>query len=389
MGEGAWTALHRDDLPAAQLVFAQANAAQAPYNAEYRLRCRDGGYRWALAAAGPRFSDNGEFLGYIGSVIDIEDRKAAEEILQETNEVLAQRIATAIAERAETEAQLRQAQKMEAVGKLTGGVAHDFNNVLQIISGNLQLLNRDVAGNLRAEQRLQTAAAAISRGSKLASQLLAFGRRQPLAPKVVNLGRLIRSIDDMMRRALGDGIEIETMISGGLWNTFADVAQVENAVLNMAINARDAMEGHGRLTIEARNAFLDDDYAERHSEVSAGQYVMIAVTDTGCGIPADILEHVFEPFFTTKAEGQEPGSASAWSTASSSSPTAISKSIASPGKAPPCGSTCRVCGRWRMWKPKLKMAKYRGAVKQCWSPRTTRKCAPLWSTCCPSSVTAC
>src|SRR6185295_17404239 len=152
------------------------------------------------------------------------------------------RVNAAMAERAETEAQLRQAHKMEAVGKLTGGVAHDFNNVLQVIGGNLQLLTRDVSGNLRAEQRLQTAIAGISRGSKLASQLLAFGRQQPLAPKVVNLGRLIRGIDDMLRRALGEGIEIETLIAARLWNTFVDDAQVENAILNLAINARDAME---------------------------------------------------------------------------------------------------------------------------------------------------
>jgi signal transduction histidine kinase len=208
---------------------------------------------------------------------------------------------------AEAEEQLRQSQKMEAVGKLTGGVAHDFNNVLQVIGGNLQLLGRDVAGNLRAEQRLQTAMAAVSRGSKLASQLLAFGRRQPLAPKVINLGRLIRGIDDMIRRALGDGVEIDTIISGGLWNTFVDTAQVENALLNLAINARDAMEGYGKLTIEAGNAFLDDDYAARHADVAAGQYVMIVVTDTGCGISPDIIERVFEPFFTTKPEAQGTG----------------------------------------------------------------------------------
>ena len=196
---------------------------------------------------------------------------------------------------------------MEAVGKLTGGVEHDFNNVLQVISGNLQLLTRDVTGNLRGEQRLQTAIAAISRGSKLASQLLAFGRRQPLAPKVIDLGRLIRGIDDMLRRALGEGIDIETVIAGGLWNTFVDAVQVENALLNLAINARDAMEGHGKLTIEAGNAFLDDAYAARHAEVVPGQYVMLAVTDTGCGIPPDVIEHVFEPFFTTKPEGQGTG----------------------------------------------------------------------------------
>jgi len=307
LGYGAWTALHPDSKETSQRAFFAANAAQETFGLEYRLRRADGQYRWALSAAAPRFSDGGEFLGYIGSVIDITERKEAEQVLQQANAQLEARVAAAIAERADTEAQLRQAQKMEAVGRLTGGVAHDFNNVLQVIAGNLQLLTRDVAGNLRAEHRLDTAVAALNRGSKLASQLLAFGRRQPLAPKVINLGRLIRGVDDMLRRAIGEGIEIETVVVGGLWNTFADSVQVENALLNLAINSRDAMAGHGKLTIEAGNAALDDNYVARHAEVAAGQYVMLAVTDTGCGIPAELLERVFEPFFTTKPEGRGTG----------------------------------------------------------------------------------
>jgi CheY-like chemotaxis protein len=197
---------------------------------------------------------------------------------------------------------------MEAVGILTGGVAHDFNNVLQIIGGNLQLMMRDLSGSSpRAEQRLQTALAGVTRGSKLASQLLAFSRLQPLAPKVVNLGRLVRDVDDMLRRALGEGIDIETIIAGGLWNAFVDTAQVENALLNLAINARDAMGGHGKLTIEVGNTSLDDAYAVRHGDVTPGQYVMLAVTDNGCGMTQDVIEQVFEPFFTTKPEGQGTG----------------------------------------------------------------------------------
>jgi PAS domain S-box-containing protein len=310
LGYGAWMAIHPDDRAAAREVFRTAIRNREPFHVENRLRRYDGSYRWALSTAVPRFAglgEDGPFLGYIGSIIDISERKEAEHILQRTNEVLEQRVAAAMAERAETEAQLRQAHKMEAIGKLTGGVAHDFNNVLQVIGGNLQLLARDVAGNLRAEQRLQTAIAAISRGSKLASQLLAFGRRQPLAPKVVNLGRLIRGIDDMLRRALGEGIEIETIIAGGLWNTFVDVAQVENAILNLAINARDAMDSQGRLTIEAGNAALDEVYTARHDEVQPGQYVMVAVSDNGAGMTAEVLERAFEPFFTTKPEGQGTG----------------------------------------------------------------------------------
>ncbi|MGN6807031.1 MAG: response regulator [Trinickia sp.] len=307
IGAGAWAALHDEDRESARQAFLDAHAERRPFRAEYRVRTAAGDYRWVLGAAVPRFGDDGKFLGYIGSIIDISDRKEAEQILREANVVLERRVAAAIAERLHTEAQLRQAQKMEAIGKLTGGVAHDFNNVLQVIAGNLQLLSRDVSGNLRAEQRLQTAVAATARGSRLASQLLAFGRRQPLSPKTVNLGRLIRGIDDMLRRSLGESVEIETVITGGLWNTFVDTVQVENALLNLAINARDAMQGHGKLTIEAGNAFLDDVYVARHPDVAPGQYVMVAVTDTGCGIPAELLERVFEPFFTTKPEGRGTG----------------------------------------------------------------------------------
>jgi len=309
LGYGAWMAVHPDDRAHSREIFRAAIMKREPFSIENRLRRYDGTYRWALSTAVPRFAglEDGPFLGYIGSIIDISERKEAEHILQRTNEVLEQRVNAAMAARAETESQLRQAQKMEAVGKLTGGVAHDFNNVLQVIGGNLQLLTRDVSGNLRAEQRLQTAVAAISRGSKLASQLLAFGRRQPLAPRVVNLGRLLQGIDDMLRRALGEGIEIETIIAGGVWNTFVDVAQVENAILNLAINARDAMDGQGRLTIEASNAALDEVYTARHDEVLPGQYVMVAVSDNGTGMTAEVLEHAFEPFFTTKPEGQGTG----------------------------------------------------------------------------------
>jgi CheY-like chemotaxis protein len=169
------------------------------------------------------------------------------------------------------------------------------------------LLTKDVAGSEKAEQRLRNALAGVSRGSKLASQLLAFGRRQPLAPKVVNLGRFVGGLDDLLRRALGDGVEIETVVSGGLWNTLVDPSQVENAILNLAINARDAMQAHGKLTIEAGNAALTDEYAAHHEDVRPGQYVMLAVTDTGCGMTPEVIEQVFEPFFTTKPEGQGTG----------------------------------------------------------------------------------
>lgn len=217
------------------------------------------------------------------------------------------RLASEIEQRTRAEGMLAQAQKMEAIGNLTGGVAHDFNNLLQVVSGNLQLLSREVAGNEKAQLRIEKAMAGVARGSYLASQLLAFGRRQPLEPRVVNIGRLIRGMDDLLRRTLGEAIEIESVIAGGLWNTLVDPTNLENAILNLAINARDAMEGVGKLTIEAGNAFLDDTYAAGHPEVNAGQYVMLAVTDTGSGMTREVVEKIFEPFFSTKPEGKGTG----------------------------------------------------------------------------------
>ncbi|MDM9623336.1 response regulator [Rhizobium sp. S96] len=269
----------------------------------------------------PIFDQLGKVTGIFVDGFDVTHQKRAEDQLQGLNHTLEQRVEQRThelrsalleleketAERESAQLALRQAQKMEALGKLTGGVAHDFNNLLQVVSGNLQLMLKDIEGNARAEQRLHNALAGVARGAKLASQLLAFGRRQPLEPKVVNVRKLIQNMDDMLRRALGEEIELETVVSGGLWNTLIDPGQLENAILNLAINARDAMEGRGRLTIEAANSVLDDDYARTHDDVRPGQYVLVAVTDTGSGIPPDIIEHVLEPFFSTKTEGKGSG----------------------------------------------------------------------------------
>ncbi len=238
---------------------------------------------------------------------EIDQRRAAEEKLSLLNAHLEEQVAEEIARRAETEQALRQAQKMEAIGQLTGGVAHDFNNLLQVIAGNLQLLSKDLVGHEHARRRITNALAGVERGAKLASQLLAFGRKQALEPRVVNIGHFVSGIEDMLRRTLGEGIEIETIRGGGLWNVSVDPTQIENAILNLAINARDAMEGQGKLTIEVGNAFLDDNYARLQSDVKAGQYVMLAVTDTGSGMPAEIIDQVFEPFFSTKPVGRGTG----------------------------------------------------------------------------------
>ncbi|HJU20297.1 MAG TPA: ATP-binding protein [Stellaceae bacterium] len=281
LGNGWAEGVHPDDFERCLKTYIGAFDARQPFSMTYRLRRADGLYRQILDNGAP-FYRAGVFAGYFGSCIDVTEQQAAE-------------------------AQLRQAQKMEAIGKLTGGVAHDFNNLLQVIGVNIEMLSMEIASNEKLHKRIEPALQAVWRGSKLASQLLASARRQPLSPKVINVGRLIRNADDMLRRALGEGVEIETVIAGGLWNTRVDPVQVETALLNLAINARDAMDGRGKLTIEAGNAFLDDNYAARHTEVTPGQYVMIAVSDTGCGIAPDILEKVFDPFFTTKPEGQGTG----------------------------------------------------------------------------------
>jgi PAS domain S-box-containing protein len=281
VGNGWAEGVHPDDFQRCLKTYVGAFDARQRFSMIYRLRRADGVYREILDNGAP-FYRGGVFAGYFGSCIDVTDQQAAE-------------------------AQLRQAQKMEALGKLTGGVAHDFNNLLQVIGANLEMLSVEIAGNDRLHRRVATALQAVWQGSKVASQLLAFARQQPLSPKVVNLGRLIRNADDMFRRALGEGIEIKTVIAGGLWNTCVDLVQVETALLNLAINARDAMNGRGKLTIEAGNAFLDDNYALRHAEVTPGQYVMVAVSDTGTGIDPKILEKVFDPFFSTKPEGRGTG----------------------------------------------------------------------------------
>jgi PAS domain S-box-containing protein len=257
-------------------------------NQAWRVR-KDGSLFWAHVVIDRIDDEHGYPIGFAKVTRDMTESRHTEQAMEEMRRAL------------------HQAQKMEAIGHLTGGVAHDFNNLLQVISGNLQLLRTAIADNERALERVDGAMAGVARGTKLASQLLSFGRRQPLAPKVVNPGKLVRDMDDLLRRTLGEGIEVETVVGGGLWNSCIDRSNLENAILNLALNARDAMAGQGKLTIEAGNAYLDDRYARRHHEVKPGQYVLIAVTDTGCGIAAENIEKIFDPFFTTKPEGSGTG----------------------------------------------------------------------------------
>ncbi len=216
--------------------------------------------------------------------------------------------------RQEAEDTLRQAQKMEAVGQLTGGIAHDFNNLLTIILGNLDTLKRKLAGAAKdadAAASLEKPVDAAMYGARSAAQLtqrlLAFSRRQALAPVRVDMSRLVTGMLDMLQRSLGEQISVETVFGAGLWPTFTDANQLENALLNLAINAKAAMPDGGCLTIETANVYLDDAYARRFGDIAAGQYVVLCVTDTGTGIRAEILHQVFEPFFTTKPHGEGSG----------------------------------------------------------------------------------
>jgi two-component system, NtrC family, sensor kinase len=204
------------------------------------------------------------------------------------------------------EANLRQSQKMDAVGQLTGGIAHDFNNLLTIIIGNLQMTLKQ-EHEAKEQRMLSNALAGAERAAALTRRLLSFSRRQPLDPRLVDANRLIAGLSDLLNRTLGEKVSVETVVSAGLWQTEVDTAELESSILNLAINARDAMPDGGKLTIETGNAFLDENYCLMFEDLKPGQYVMISVTDTGCGMPGDIAEKATEPFFTTKPAGEGTG----------------------------------------------------------------------------------
>ena len=217
-------------------------------------------------------------------------------------------VARDVTERERTEALRINAQKMEAVGHLTGGVAHDFNNLLQVIHGNLQLIEPVLKDNDAALQRLRNAIRGADRAASLTRQLLAFARRQPLEPRVINLGRVVSEMGDMLGRTLGEQVAVETAVDESLWNALADPAQVESAILNLALNSRDAMGGQGKLTLELANTAIGENVrAHDGADVEPGQYVMLAISDTGHGMTPDVLARVFEPFFTTKAADKGTG----------------------------------------------------------------------------------
>jgi signal transduction histidine kinase/CheY-like chemotaxis protein len=219
-----------------------------------------------------------------------------------------ERLIEQISRRQEVEDQLRQSQKMEALGQLTGGIAHDFNNMLGVIVGSLDLIRRRLkGGNLNVERFIDAASNASERAAVLTHRLLAFARQQPLAPQPLNGNRVIANMSDLFRSTLGEHVRIETIAAAGLWTLYTDAQQLENAILNIAVNARDAMPDGGKLTIETGNTYLDDAYCRLHPEITPGQFVMIAITDTGTGMPPEVVVRAFDPFFTTKAKEKGTG----------------------------------------------------------------------------------
>ncbi len=229
---------------------------------------------------------------------------ASEHGLRDAN----RRLLDEAAQRQRVEDQLRQSQKMEAIGQLAGGVAHDFNNMLAVILGALDIARRRLGASVgEAGRFLDAAHEGATRAATLIERLLAFSRRQPLDPRVIDLNKLVSGMSELLRRTLGETLQLETVLAGGLWRTSIDATQLENALLNLAINARDAMPNGGNLTIETANAHLDDEYAANHVEVVPGQYVMMAVSDTGGGMSRETVARAFDPFFTTKSVGKGTG----------------------------------------------------------------------------------
>jgi signal transduction histidine kinase len=251
------------------------------------------------------------------------------------------RLGIPVCKQALVEENLRQSQKMEAIGQLTGGIAHDFNNLLAAISGSLQMIQSRMAqGRMETVDRYLAAGQnAVQRAAALTHRLLAFSRRQTLDPKPTNVNRLIAGMEELIRRTVGPSVQMEVIGAGGLWPTLIDPNQLENALLNLCINARDAMPDGGRLTIETANKWLDD-RAAKERDLSPGQYVSLSVTDTGTGMSPTVIAHAFEPFYTTKPFGQGTGLGLSISTALLASPEDKFAFTRNWARGPPCVFTC-------------------------------------------------
>ena len=305
----SWASIvHPEDLPDAARLWGEALAAGTVYETEFRIRCAEGAYRWFLVRAQPVRAPDGSIVSWIGTNTDIENAKRQSDELEELNATLEDQVQQRTGELMAMEEALRQSQKMEAVGQLTGGIAHDFNNLLAGITGSLEMLERRVAqGRVGEIDRYVSAAlGAAKRATALTHRLLAFSRRQTLDPKPTDVNRLVASMDELVRRTMGPSISVEVVAAAGLWSTLVDPNQLENALLNLCINARDAMPNGGTLTIETANRWMDE-RAARSRDLAPGQYISLCVSDSGAGMSRDVVARAFDPFFTTKPIGQGTG----------------------------------------------------------------------------------
>jgi len=304
----AWNGMfHPDDQERAWSLWRHSLATGDFYRIEYRLRHRSGQYRWVLGSAQPVRDENGTITRWFGTCTDIQDIIDAREVLTRSRGELEAEIATRTARLMAAEEQLRQAQKMEAVGQLTGGIAHDFNNMLAVVIGALDLLERRLAkGQTDVERYVTAARDGATRAAALTQRLLAFSRQQPLAPAPIDANEMVGGMLDLLVRTLGEGVSVETRLSPALWRAMADRNQLENVILNLAVNGRDAMPDGGRLTIETGNVAIGADEAQRY-EIAPGDYIEIAVADTGSGMPPEVAARAFDPFFTTKGVGKGTG----------------------------------------------------------------------------------
>ena len=307
-GEG-WTSLvHPEDLSRAAELWRAAVAAGAPYEAQFRIRSANGTYRWHISRAFPIRGAHDATMRWVGSNTDIEDQKVAANTLADVNATLEQRVSERTSQLMQAEEALRQSQKMEAIGQLTGGIAHDFNNLLHGILGTLNIIQRRIAegriGDL--DRFLNGALDSANRAATLTHRLLAFSRRQPVDPRPVDLNGLIGAVEELLRRSIGENIHLSVAAGEDLWLVRCDGNQLENALLNLAINARDAMPSGGTMMIDTANTALDAKEA-RQRDVSAGEYVRLRVMDTGVGMPPNVKERAFDPFYTTKPIGKGTG----------------------------------------------------------------------------------
>jgi PAS domain S-box-containing protein len=305
-----WSGMfHDDDQKRAWAVWRHSLATGEPYHIEYRLRHRSGLYRWVLGRAQPVRDADGRIVRWFGTCTDIQDIVDAREVLSRSRGELERQVQLRSGQLLQAEDQLRQAQKMEAIGQLTGGIAHDFNNMLQGIVGALDVIKRlQATGRTDGIPRfVDMAMGSAQRAAAMTHRLLAFSRQQPLAPQRVDVAALVLSMHDLVRRTAGESIGVAIDLQPGLWATRCDPNQLESALLNLAINARDAMPAGGELTVRAGNDTMAATPVGPNDTLEAGDYVRICVADTGAGMSAEVVARAFDPFFTTKAIGQGTG----------------------------------------------------------------------------------